>query len=263
MIFDGRKRAEEIAQELKDRVAHMDIPPTLAIVLVGDNHASRAYIQKKVERAAGIGIAVQQIIFPADITEEKLISEINGINTDASITGIIVQLPLPKHIDAQTILNSVASEKDVDGLGEDSRVLTPVVGAVKDILETYDIQLADKKVVVVGKGRLVGLPAIVWLESEGVVPHVIDQNSTDSSEKLAHADIIISGAGNPHFIQPDMVKDGVVLLDAGTSEQGGELVGDIHPDCAQKASLYTPVPGGIGPMTVVLLLRNLVELASQ
>ncbi|PCI29319.1 hypothetical protein COB55_02360 [Candidatus Wolfebacteria bacterium] len=261
MIFNGKKRAEEIVEQLKEQVQQMEIPPVLAIVLVGDDIVSKKYIQKKIALAAQIGIVVQQVIFPEDITEEKLKSEIDSLNTDDSVAGIIVQLPLPVTINTETILKQVLPRKDVDALGDNPKVLTPVVGAVKDILEENGIGLSDKKIVVVGKGKLVGLPTIAWLKSQNVEVTVIDKNTSDTSEQLLSADIIISGAGHAHFIKPNMITEGVVLLDAGTSEQGGELAGDADPTCAEKCDIFTPVPGGIGPMTVVLIFSNLLALS--
>ena len=181
-----------------------------------------------------------------------------------------MQLALPEHIDTKAILDAVPVEKDIDVLSSKSRerfekgeldITPPVVGAIKEIVEREQVEFGGKNVVVVGKGSLVGGPAALWFKNKGANVTVVDQDTNNITEVTQNADIIVSGAGVPGLITPDMIKEGMVLLDAGTSEQGGKLKGDADPACAEKASIFTPVPGGIGPITIATLLQNLVTRA--
>ena len=201
-----------------------------------------------------------------------MIKNITDISTQAD--GVIVQLPLPAHLGRTSILDAVPPHKDIDVLGSSSRelfsrgitdVFPPVTGAIVEIFNHHHINLLDKDILLVGNGTLVGYPMALWLEREGYNYNIIDHTTDDRdrNEYLKGADVIISGAGQPHMITPDRIKENVILIDAGTSEAGKKIIGDIHPDCREKASLITPVPGGIGPMTIALLYRNLVTLYTQ
>lgn len=275
MVIDGKKIAEEIKQELKKEVELIDEPIKLAIIQVGDNPASSKFVEKKEKFAEEIGVKAKVYKFPEDISTSKLrkkIAEIVHPSADGrQRLGVIIQLPLPSHINTQYILDSVPLGKDVDVLsakatGEfsagKSNILPPVVGAVREILSLGDLvsKLVGKNVVVVGAGLLVGKPVATWLINEGATVTVLDKNTRDIKPFTLMADIIISGAGSPGLIKPDMIKDGAVLIDAGTSEQSGKLVGDIDPACSDKASLFTSVPGGVGPITVAMVFKNLVAL---
>ncbi len=177
--------------------------------------------------------------------------------------GIIVQLPFPSHIDVDALFKKIPPHLDTDminynGSGE---VLPPVIAAVKEIAGRHNVEFAGKQVVVVGQGRLVGKPAAIWAEAQGAFVTVIDKDTENAEEILRTADIIISGAGSPGLITPDKIKEGAIIFDAGTSEEGGMLKGDADPECASKCALFTPVPGGIGPITIAALLRNLVIMS--
>ncbi len=178
--------------------------------------------------------------------------------------GIIVQLPFPARIDMEEILPALRPTHDVDMLTYDGSLygpLPPVVGAIDEIARLNNIEFKDKTVVVVGHGQLVGLPSILYARARGASVQIVDKDTKDAKSIIATADILILGAGVPGLVTPDMVKSGVVVFDAGTSESGGMLVGDASPLLSQKAALVTPVPGGIGPITIAALLRNLVLLA--
>jgi methylenetetrahydrofolate dehydrogenase (NADP+)/methenyltetrahydrofolate cyclohydrolase len=212
---------------------------------------------------------VEEISLPEENAGDDIIAMIQHYSQKN--TGIIIQLPLPEKFNAQKILNSIAPEYDPDMLSEasheqfgrgESRITPPVVGAMKEILRAHAIVLKGKRAVVLGQGILVGKPVKVWLEREGALAHVVDIDTPHEERKklLKNAGIIVSGAGTPHSICKEDVKEEVVILDAGTSEEGGALKGDVHPDVGEGASLFTPTPGGVGPLTSVMLFKNLIYL---
>jgi len=269
MIVDGKKLAIEIQENLKEKISSHKQVLRLAIVYVGENTAIEQFIKIKKKFGESIGVKVSIHKFTENISENDLVGEIKSLTEDKSITGVIVQLPLPQHIDAKSVLNSIPAGKDVDVLSRatatkftnrETELMPPVAGAVKHILDTYKVELEHKNIVIIGKGRLVGEPVSQLFNRLGVTHTTLDENTKDNKTAIADADIIISGVGNPGFIAPEMVKDGVVLIDAGTSESEGKLVGDIDPACAEKASIFTPVPGGVGPLTVAVVFENLVHL---
>lgn len=209
-------------------------------------------------------MGVNVIEFPDTASTEEM--RLSIMHMLMQTDGVVVQLPFPKHVDIDSILHDIPSSYDVDVMqydGSDNTVLPPVTGAIAEIAKRQDLLFAAQKVTVVGHGRLVGAPSAIWAHTQGARVSVITETSTDAAEKIAEADILILGAGQGCHIKPDMIKDGVAIFDAGTSEMEGKLCGDAHPDCAEKASLFTPVPGGIGPITVAILLKNLVTLASK
>lgn len=260
MIVDGKKLAEEIKQELRVKTRGKDL--RLAVIWVGEDPVSERYVESKKKFGLDIGIEVSVYEYPSTILEEDLVEEVVRLDNDNSINGIIVQLPLPAEIDEQKILNLISPDKDVDALSSEARILPPTIGAIKEILVRNDVPLSGKKAVVLGKGKLVGRPAAIWLTQEGANVSVIDSKTPDPASILKQADIVVSGVGRAGLITPNSIKDGVVLIDAGTSEASGQLKGDADPACALKCSLFTPVPGGVGPLTVVMLFKNLIELNS-
>lgn len=220
-------------------------------------------MELKKKRASELGIDVLVIELDALISTEKAVEAV--LSSGKAADGVIVQLPFPSQVDAEVLLSAIPKELDIDNInyaGEDTEVLPPVVGAVAEITKRHDVDFTGKNVVVIGRGRLVGKPAALWAEAQGATVTVIDKSTGDADALMREADIIISGAGVPGLITPDKIKDGVVIFDAGTSEEGGELRGDATSACSEKASLFTPVPGGIGPITIAILLRNLVSLSS-
>ncbi len=260
MIVDGRKIAEAIYEETRQTVAQLGRSPVLLIVTCDPNFETQKYLALKQKKALDVHIETKLASLRAESTTEDFISVIqrNKKNTD----GIIVQLPLPSHIDTKTVLDAIPGTHDVDALGTSvAQVLSPVVGAIARILKVNAVDVAGKLVTIIGSGKLVGLPAYRWCTEHGAHVSVVTKDTIDIAHHTRQADIIICGAGVPGLLTPSMIKEGVVILDAGTSEEGGVLKGDADPACAEKASIFTPVPGGIGPITVAVLLQNVALLA--
>ena len=264
MLIDGKKIAAEIYADIKDQLAGRSEAPCLTVFACAPNTETRKFLELKQRRAAENGIDVVMLELEANVTIEDIESAINAASTKSE--GVIVQLPFPPHIDAERLVNAVPAALDVDALryaGEDTDILPPVVGAIAAITAAHNIDWNGKRVAVVGQGRLVGKPAAFWAKAQNAEVTIIDKDTPDADAILQAADIIISGAGKPGLITPEKIKAGVVIFDAGTSEEGGELRGDADPACADKAAIFTPVPGGIGPITIAVLLRNLVVLSSR
>ena len=215
---------------------------------------------------------VQTCALPISIGTDNLLKKIEELSLDVSVQGIVVQLPLPEHIDKKAVFGAIPANKDVDVMSSegvmlfesgDFNILPPVTGAVREILESENVSVKGKKAVVIGRGKLVGRPMATWLEKEGAKVKVLTRKNTDMLSHIKEADILVLGAGNPSMIKPEMIKEGVVLLDAGTSEDKGKISGDADKLCADKCFVFTPVPGGIGPITISVLFRNLFTLFSN
>ncbi len=259
MIINGRQIAQEIQEELMREIGKSDTRLSLHIFVVGENPVIESFVKYKKIFANKIGVEFVEHRFNNDITEDELIGSIKAVSDEAD--GIVIQLPLPESMDTKSILDSVPSKLDVDGLASDSEYLTPVAGAIKEMLEYEHIEIKDKVALVIGKGRLVGEPVAKFLAESGAIVISADK-STDKDELTSisrKSDIIVSGAGVPNLVTKDMVKDGSILLDAGTSTSGGSVVGDIALDCEYVARHFSRTPGGIGPLTVALLFKNLVN----
>lgn len=261
--LDGKKLRNDILDELKAKISGMEIKPTLAAILVGDDPVSVHYVDLKKKISEKIGIKFSLIKFDSNISEDYLINKIDELNNDPEIDGIMVQIPLPSHIDKFEVVNALSPEKDVDGLrfcgGFKSCFTPPVVRAVLAAVELSGKKINESETLIIGRGFLVGWPLAQCLEEavKGLI--IADKDTKNLIEISRTADILISAAGTPGLIKPEMVKDSVVLIDAGTSEVGGKQVGDIDPKCYSKALFYTPVPGGIGPLTIAYLMKNLVK----
>ncbi|MBU4353201.1 bifunctional 5,10-methylenetetrahydrofolate dehydrogenase/5,10-methenyltetrahydrofolate cyclohydrolase [Candidatus Parcubacteria bacterium] len=280
MIIDGRKIAEEIKEFLKQEISKTDKKLKLAIVQAGDDPVSKKFIERKVKFAEEIGVKTKVYNLPADISTNKLRQNMAGISHIKENSGVILQLPLPKQINTQYVLNGIVLKKDVDVLSsrafgdfstDRSKILPPVVGATKIILDKVGVDLNGKHAVVIGRGILVGKPVAIWLINRGAAVSVLNSATSDITKFTKEADIIISGVGKPDLITPEIVKEGVIIIDAGTSywkssfhlETGfpsTSIVGDVAPEVAEKASIFTPVPGGIGPITVAMIFKNLLLL---
>ncbi len=271
MIVDGTSIARDLQVSLSRRTRELSQAlgrkPNLAVVYVGHDSSIDNFVRIKKRTGDKIGIETTVCYFSETLSEVRLKEEIEKISNDGAYDAVIVQLPLPAHLDPAGVLEIIPFQKDADVLagtqiGKSPFVTPPVSAAVAEIFLRYSIKPSGKQVLIVGRGRLVGQPVYKWLVSLGVQPVVLDKQ-VDNLEGLREADIIISGAGSPHLIRPDMIKNGVVLIDAGTSEVSGEILGDIDLDCAAKASVFAAVPGGIGPITVVKLFDNVVTLAEK
>lgn len=262
VIIDGKKIAEEIKEFLKQEILKTGKKLKLAIVQVGDDPVSKKFIERKVKFAEEIGVKTKVYNLPADITTNKLRKKMAEICKISE--GVIIQLPLPAHINTQYILNSIPQKKDMDVLSENrSKCLTPVVGAIKKILDKNNIDIAGKNVAVIGAGILVGKPAMIWFINQGATVFALRRSTQNISKYTKEADIIVTGVGKPGIIKSDMVKEGVIIIDAGTAFEKGKLAGDVDSAVAQKASIFTPVPGGVGPLTVAMVFKNLLELNNK
>ncbi|MCW6037999.1 bifunctional methylenetetrahydrofolate dehydrogenase/methenyltetrahydrofolate cyclohydrolase FolD [Spirulina subsalsa FACHB-351] len=275
-LLDGKTLAQKIQDDLKtkipDWVAKQGRPPGLAVLMVGDNPASAAYVRNKERACEKIGMASFGKHFPADTTQETLSEAIAQLNEDEQVDGILVQLPLPKHLDDVALLHQIHPDKDADGLhplnlgrllrGEQGiRSCTPA--GVMEILKAYDLSVAGKKAVVVGRSILVGKPLALMLLAEHGTVTMAHSRTPDLGAVTREADILVAAVGKPNLITVDMVKPGAVVIDVGINrvvneETGkGRLVGDVDfANVVNVAGAITPVPGGVGPMTVTMLLQN-------
>ncbi|MEK7603568.1 MAG: bifunctional 5,10-methylenetetrahydrofolate dehydrogenase/5,10-methenyltetrahydrofolate cyclohydrolase [Patescibacteria group bacterium] len=272
MIIEGKLISKKILEELKGEIRQKNLNLFLAAVLVSDNPGIRKFIELKGKAAMEVGIDYNIFEFSEKISEEMLKNEVRKIVTDKGNNGVLVELPLPKGINAQNILNEITIDKDVDVLSREAQdsffsnesgILPPAVEAVRTVLEFYKFEVKGMKAAVFGYGLLVGKPVAYWLSQNGADVSIIDENTKNPEKYSLEADIIISGVGKPEFIGGDMVKKGVVVIDFGYENKDGRMVGDFKFDeVAPKASLITPVPGGMGPVVVAAVLKNLIKLNS-
>lgn len=268
-IIDGIKISTEIRKEIKETISESKITPALAVIQVGDNKASSIYIKNKKKACEEVGIRFEHIKFNDTISEELVINEIKRLNNDISINGILVQLPLPLGFDEGKIINTISPVKDVDGLTYqnvgnlvlENDCLVPCTPlGVMELLKAYNVRLSGKNVCLVGRSNLVGKPLIQLLLRNDATLSICHSKSLDIKNHTKQADVLIVAAGHPNLITKDMVKDGVVIIDVGINKEGNLLCGDVDFDgVSKKASLITPVPGGVGPMTVACLLKNVVK----
>lgn len=272
IIIDGKefskKILEEISNEQKEIVERKNLRPAgLAVIIVGENPASQVYVRNKTRACEKVGFYSETIKLEENISENDLIKKIEELNENNKIDGILVQLPLPKHIDELKVINSIKPEKDVDGfsnvnvgkmvIGDESGFLSCTPYGIMQLLEGYDIDVDGKDVVVVGRSNIVGKPMAMMLIQKGATVQVCNSRTKDLSKKLKKADIIVVAVGVPRMIKATDVKEGVVVIDVGINRVDGKLCGDVdYEDVAQKTSYITPVPGGVGPMTIASLIKN-------
>lgn len=271
VLFDGKKISQKILDELKQEVDQLPQRLRLAVIWVGKSPVIKKFIEQKKKAGESMGVDVRIYHFEDRITTNELRKSLAEVVHEKRNTGVIVQLPLPPHINSQYILNSITSEKDVDVLSAramgsfvvgKSPIMPPVAGAVRVIFDEYGIFYKSKNIAILGGGNLVGKPVALWLLNEKVTFSVVRSSTENPLDFIKRAEILVTGIGRPRWITGDMVKDGVVVVDAGTSESEGKLVGDVDfESVAPHASYITPVPGGVGPVTVAVLLKNLVSLA--
>ena len=294
MILDGKKIAADIRVELRNEVEALKAQgkraPKLAVILVGHNPASETYVANKIKACQEVGIDAEKIAYDETITQQTLLTEIHRLNNDPSIDGFIVQLPLPEHINESAVLSAIDFRKDVDGLtpenvGRTVQGLPSLVSAtprgIRELLARYNIATEGKHVVVIGRSNIVGKPIAMLLMQRPYLslPGMSASSLGDATVTICHsktqdldaicrtADIIIVAAGSPKLLTANMIKEGVVVIDVGinrvedqTSPRGYRLVGDVDfENVAPKASYITPVPGGVGPMTIVSLLQNTLQ----
>lgn len=274
LILDGKKCATTIKSELKVRVSALAKQPGLGTILVGDDPGSHAYVSGKHRDCAEVGIDSMRIDLPQTASQKDLLSAISDLNSAPECTGYIVQLPLPAHIDTNKILEAIDPDKDADGLhpsnlgklvlGQSApRPCTP--RAIVELLERNEISLAGKDVTVIGRGVTVGRPLSLLLSQREVNATVtlVHTGTKDLAAHTRRADIVIAALGKAHFLHAAMVKPGVVAIDVGITRTADGLQGDLHPDIDSVAAAYSPMPGGVGPMTRAMLLQNLVEIAER
>ncbi len=277
VILDGKATAASVKSDLRIRVdalRALGVTPGLGTVLVGDDPGSHAYVGGKHKDCAEVGIASIRIDLPADTTQERLDAEIARLNEDPSVTGYIVQLPLPKHLDANRVLTLMDPAKDADGLhpmnlgrlvlGEPAPLPCTPRGIV-ELLRRYDVEINGAEVVVIGRGVTVGRPLGLLLtrKSENATVTLCHTGTRDVASHLRTADIIVAAAGVPHLVTAALVKPGCAVLDVGITRTESGLVGDVAPDVMDVAGFVAPMPGGVGPMTRAMLIANVVEAAER
>ena len=275
-LLDGKIMAAELESELKSRVDRLvaeGTRPGLIVILVGDDPASQTYVSNKEKACDRLGIASRTIRMPADTTQAKLEAAIMEANANPAVHGILVLLPLPKHLDGDRALSLILPEKDVDGFhdinaGRLSRGMDCVVACTPKgalhMLKSAGISIAGKEAVVVGRSNIVGKPMALLLLQENATVTVCHSRTADLAAHTRRADILVAAIGKPRFITADMVKEGAVVVDVGINRVDGKLCGDVDFDAvAQKASWITPVPGGVGKMTFAMLMDNTVAAAEK
>ena len=276
-ILDGKELSKKIREQLKvevDELKQKGIIPKLAVIMVGDNSASQVYVRNKSKACEKTGIEFEEFIFDENITEQELLDTIEKLNKDESIHGILVQSPVPRHIDANKAFGTISPEKDVDGfhpinvgnlcIGKDCFISCTPFGIVR-ILEEYNIETEGKEAVILGRSNIVGKPMIQCMLNKNATVTVCHSKTKNIEEITKRADILIAAIGKERFVKKDMVKDGAVIIDVGINRlEDGSIVGDVDfENVSDKASYITPVPGGVGPMTIAMLLNNVVKAAKS
>lgn len=275
IILDGKKYSEKILNNIKFKINELEKlgkrKPGLAVIIVGENPASKIYVNSKVKACEKVGIYSEKIVLPNDITQEELLKEIDKLNNNKSIDGILVQLPLPKHLKEDEICNSIATGKDVDGfkpenlgklvLGKEDGLVSCTPQGIMYLLDTIEnINLYGMTAVVIGRSNIVGKPISALLINRGATTIVCNSKTKNIEEILKNADIIVAALGKAKFVTENMVKEGAIIIDVGINRIDGKLYGDVDfENVSKKASYITPVPGGVGPMTIAMLLNNTIK----
>lgn len=271
-LLDGKKLSQDIQAAIAKEIHQKNIHPNLAVILVGTDAASQLYVSKKKQACHDVGIEFHEYLLEKDVSEEKILEVIDFLNKDEKIDAILVQLPLPKHLDTDKIIKAIKLEKDVDGFHpdniknflEDKAIITPGLPlGVLRLLEHTGEKLTDKKAVIVSKGKVFAQPMIKILEDRQVTVSLVKPDDADLKEKTANADILIVSCGQAFLIKQDMVKQDAIVIDIGINKIDNDyVVGDVDYGAVfGKVKFITPVPGGVGPMTIAMLLHNTVKLA--
>lgn len=271
ILIDGRKIKEKILASLKSEISALPFQPVFCDILIGQDPSSLQYVKMKWDAAESIGIRFLNASFSATTSTEDLIKEIEELNNIENMSGIIIQLPVPASVDKRAILDAISPSLDVDCLGKiasenfysgKGTLAFPTALACLEVLDSANLDLKDKKIVVLGQGELVGKPTTALLRFRGFSPETVSTETKNKEEIIKNADVIISGIGRAKYIKGDMLKKGVVIIDAGTSEANGSISGDVDFDSVKDvAGAISPVPGGVGPVTVAMLLKNVLEVA--
>ena len=269
-MLSGHEVAEAVYKELKEKLASLSFVPSLRVIRLGEDPASVSYVRLKDRRARELGLRSQVEVYPEDFPEEALLERIEALNRDEDVDGILVQLPLPRHIRAERVLEAISPLKDVDGFhpvnvgrlwsgGEGLFPCTPL-GVIR-LLRHYGVELRGKEVVVIGRSNIVGKPLAALLLREDATPTLAHSKTENLPEVTRRAEVLVVAAGRPHLVRKAWVRPGAVVVDVGVNRVEGRLLGDVHPEVAEVAGAHTPVPGGVGPMTVAMLMANTVKAA--
>ena len=275
-IIDGKAISAAVKARIQSEVSALSargVTVGLAVIIVGENPASKIYVANKKKACEALGIVSEEYVLPESTTEQELLELINTLNNKKSINGILCQLPLPKHLDEKLIINSIAPDKDVDAFNPSSlgRIMTgdydfvPCTPAgILEMLKYEGIEIAGKSCVVIGRSHIVGKPmAMLLLHANGTVT-VCHSKTKNLKEICRNADILVAAVGKAKFVTEDMVKPGAVVIDVGMNRENGKLCGDVDFDAVkEKASAITPVPGGVGPMTIAMLMQNTLTAAKR
>ncbi|MBR3250034.1 MAG: bifunctional methylenetetrahydrofolate dehydrogenase/methenyltetrahydrofolate cyclohydrolase FolD [Clostridia bacterium] len=276
-IIDGKALAQKIRSNLKiecDELKSRGILPKLAVILVGNDSASKIYVRNKNRACEEVGIEFEEYILNSDITQDELINLINSLNSKKDVHGILLQSPIPNHLDINQAFRTIAPDKDVDGfnplnvgkltLGQDTFVSCTPYGVIK-MFEEYNIDLSGKNLTIIGRSNIVGKPLIQCCLNKNATVTICHSKTKDLKEHTKNADIVICAIGKAKFITEDMIKEGAVIIDVGINRtEEGKLVGDVDfQNVEKKASYITPVPGGVGPMTITMLMNNVIKAAKQ
>ncbi|MBQ9428530.1 MAG: bifunctional methylenetetrahydrofolate dehydrogenase/methenyltetrahydrofolate cyclohydrolase FolD [Clostridia bacterium] len=275
ILLDGKETARLVREQIKDDVAAFSAKyhdaPTLAVIIVGEDPASEIYVRNKHKACLDVGMHSQVIKLPSDVSQEILLSEIARLNQDADVNGILVQLPLPKHLNEQAVISAIAPEKDVDAFHPQNvgRImigsfdLLPCTPAgVMELLHQYKIQIDGRHCVIVGRSNIVGKPQAMLMLKENATVTICHSHTKNLADLTKSADILIVAVGKPRVITADMVKEGATVVDVGINRVDGKLCGDVDFESVEKIAAYiTPVPGGVGPMTITMLLKNTLTAA--
>lgn len=268
--MSGHEVARSVYRELREVLAGLPYTPALRVVRLGEDPASVSYTRLKDKRARELGLDSQVLALPEDTPQDELLERIARLNADDAVDGILVQLPLPAHVEAQAVLEAIHPAKDVDGFhpfnvgrlwsgGPSLRPCTP--SGIVRLLDHYGIDLEGREAVVVGRSNIVGKPLAALLLEKNATVTVAHSRTRDLAAVTRRAEVLVVAVGRPKTVTPEMVREGAVVVDVGVNRVGGKLVGDVDPEAWKKTSAYTPVPGGVGPMTVAMLLANTVQAA--
>ena len=274
-IISGKVVSQAKREELKNRVSALNeqgVQVGLAVIIVGNNSASRVYVNNKKKGCEEIGVNSYEYALPEETTQEELLKLIDELNNDSKVDGILCQLPLPSHIDEQAVINAINPRKDVDAFHPfnvghimigDYTFLPCTPAGIMEMLKYYNISVAGKKCVVIGRSNIVGKPMAMLLLKENGTVEICHSRTENLKEETLSADILVAAVGKAYFVTADMVKEGAVVIDVGMNRNDeGKLCGDVlYDEVAEKASYITPVPGGVGPMTITMLLENTVRAA--
>lgn len=267
IFLNGKDVSQKIKNDLKEDIKHLSSPPGLAVIMVGDNSASQIYVRNKIKACDEVGIVSKNILLPENTTEENLISKINELNKDDEINGILVQLPLPEHINVKNVINAISKDKDVDCfkpenigrlfLGEDYIAPCTPSGII-EILDYYNIPIKGKRCCIVGRSNIVGKPMGAMMLKRDATTVICHTKTYNLKEETLKSDIIICAAGVKNLITKDMIKEDAVIIDVGINRsEDGKICGDVSKEIYNMKSVkITPVPGGVGPMTISVLLKN-------